>query len=56
MGRGLSEDPLFFAAALAGGAALGEALARPPRDGQPGRAQNEELQEGAPAAEAKLQG
>jgi hypothetical protein len=56
MGRGLSEDPLFFAAALAGGAALGEALARPPGDGQRGRAQNQELREGAPAAEAKLQG
>jgi hypothetical protein len=34
MGRGLTEDPLFFGAALAGGAALAEAvaLARPDRD------------------------
>ena len=56
MGRGLTEDPLFFAAALAGGAALAEALARPADDERTGRAHDEELQEGAPAPEAKLQG
>jgi Protein of unknown function (DUF3866) len=56
MGRGLTEDPLFFAAALAGGAALAEALARPHDDGGPGPAHDEALQEGALAPEAKLQG
>jgi hypothetical protein len=56
MGRGLSEDPLFFAAALAGGTALAEALARPTDNERTGRAHDEELQEGGPAAEAKLQG
>ena len=56
MGRGLTEDPLFFAAALAGGAALAEALARPPDDERAGRAHDRQLQEGAPAPEAKLQG
>jgi hypothetical protein len=56
MGRGLTEDPLFFAAALAGGAALAEALVRPFDDQRIGRAHDEELQEGAPAPEAKLQG
>jgi hypothetical protein len=29
MGRGLAEDPLFFGAALAGGAALAEMAAQP---------------------------
>jgi hypothetical protein len=56
MGRGLTEDPLFFAAALAGGAALAEALARPSEDERAGRANDQQLQEGAPAPEAKLQG
>jgi hypothetical protein len=56
MGRGLTEDPLFFAAALAGGAALAEALARPPDHERAGRARDQELQEGAVAPEAKLQG
>jgi hypothetical protein len=56
MGRGLTEDPLFFAAALAGGGALAEALAWPADDERTGRARDEELQEGAPAPEAKLQG
>ena len=35
MGRGLAEDPLFFGAALAGGAALAE-LARLSTAGRPG--------------------
>jgi hypothetical protein len=56
MGRGLTEDPLFFAAALAGGAALAEALAPPLNDERAGRAHDQKLQEGAPAPEAKLQG
>jgi Protein of unknown function (DUF3866) len=56
MGRGLTDDPLFFAAALAGGAALAEALSQLPHHGRPGRAHDQELQEGAPAPEAKLQG
>src|SRR5262249_2947939 len=56
MGRGLTEDPLFFGAALAGGAALAQALARPPDDGGRERAHDERPQEGAPAPEAKLQG
>jgi hypothetical protein len=56
MGRGLTGDPWFFAAALAGGAALAEALARPPEDERAGRANDQQLQEGAPAPEAKLQG
>jgi Protein of unknown function (DUF3866) len=33
MGRGLAEDPLFFAAALAGGTALSELAAQQPEDG-----------------------
>jgi hypothetical protein len=33
MGRGLADDPLFFGAALAGGAALAELAARIPTDG-----------------------
>lgn len=36
MGRGLTQDPLFFAAALAAGAALGELIGQPPADGSPG--------------------
>jgi Protein of unknown function (DUF3866) len=32
MGRGLAQDPLFFGAALAGGAALAELVGRPPAD------------------------
>jgi len=35
MGRGLAEDPLFFGAALAGGAALGELTAASEREGWP---------------------
>jgi len=52
----LTEDPLFFAAALAGGAALAEALAWPADGERTGRAHDDELQEGAPPPEAKLQG
>ena len=51
MGRGLAEDPLFFGGALAGGAALAEAVGRPLRGDR-----GEHPQEGAPAEEAKLQG
>jgi hypothetical protein len=36
MGRGLTQDPLFFAAALAAGAALGELVGQPPADSPPG--------------------
>jgi hypothetical protein len=56
MGRGVTEDPLFFAAALAGGAALAEALSRAPDGQRAGRTRDEERQEGAPAPEAKLHG
>jgi hypothetical protein len=56
MGRGLTEDPLFFAASLAGGAALAQALARSPDAEGAGRGHDDKLQEGAPAPEAKLQG
>ena len=34
MGRGLAQDPLFFGAALAGGSALAELVARTRVDGQ----------------------
>ena len=55
MGRGLTEDPLFFAAALAGGTALAQAL--PPPDAEGARhAHDDKPQEGAPAPEAKHQG
>ncbi len=52
MGRGLSEDPLFFGAALAAGAALGELAAEPSQ----GRARlNARLhRQGGAAEEAKL--
>jgi hypothetical protein len=57
MGRGLKEDTLFFAAALAGGSVLAE-LPEPgvpqARRGAPGQAR--ERSEGALLAEAKLQG
>jgi hypothetical protein len=56
MGRGLTDDPLFFAAALAGGAVLAQALARSPDAEGAGRGHDDKLQEGAPAPEAKLQG
>jgi hypothetical protein len=56
MGRGLTEDPLFFAAALAGGAALAQALAGSSDAEVAGRGPDDTLQEGAPAPEAKLQG
>jgi hypothetical protein len=36
MGRGLAQDPLFFAAALAAGSALGELVGRSPADGLSG--------------------
>jgi hypothetical protein len=36
MGRGLAQDPLFFAAALAGGSALGELVGQSPADGLSG--------------------
>jgi hypothetical protein len=48
MGRGLTEDPLFFGAALAGGTALAELLAQ----GDP--AQGGRHGEGAPEGETKL--
>ena len=55
MGRSLVQDPLFFGAALAGGAVLAE-LARG-RPGGAGAAPREDsLQKGAVALEAKLQG
>jgi Protein of unknown function (DUF3866) len=58
MGRGLTQDPLFFGAALAGGAALGELVGRVPEDasadGPVGAAQGGGRQAGAGRAEAKL--
>jgi hypothetical protein len=48
MGRGLTEDPLFFAAALAGGTALSELTAQSLNGGL--------HRQGATAADAKLQG
>jgi hypothetical protein len=48
MGRGLTEDPLFFGAALAGGTALAELAA------QGGRSQTARHEEGAAEGEAKL--
>jgi hypothetical protein len=56
MGRGLIEDPLFFAAALAGGTALAQTLLPPPDAEGAQHAHDDKLQEGAPAPEAKLQG
>jgi Protein of unknown function (DUF3866) len=56
MGRGLAEDPLFFGAALAGGVALAEVLAQSPRAACADRPVNGPSDEGALAAEAKLQG
>jgi hypothetical protein len=58
MGRGLSEDPLFFAAALAGGAALaGLAIpGGPARRASAGERATSGSEEGAPLADAKLEG
>jgi Protein of unknown function (DUF3866) len=55
MGRGLTEDPLFFGAALAGGSALAEVSARCARDEHGERSQIGQSEEGALATEAKLQ-
>jgi hypothetical protein len=56
MGRGLTEDPLFFGSALAGGSALGELAAHRDR-GEPGdRSAIARPDAGAAVAEAKLQG
>jgi hypothetical protein len=58
MGRGLTQDPLFFGAALAGGAALGELVGQIPADasanGPVGAAQGGGRQAGAGRADAKL--
>jgi hypothetical protein len=61
MGRGLAQDPLFFGAALAGGAALGELVGQPPADGRPGGeldgggvAEHGDPRAGAGRADAKL--
>jgi hypothetical protein len=61
MGRGLAQDPLFFGAALAGGAALGELVGQPPAEGPPGgeldggaAAEGGGLRAGAGRADAKL--
>ncbi len=59
MGRGLAQDPLFFAAALAAGAALGELVGRLPAggasaDGPVGAVRRDDRQAGAGRADAKL--
>jgi hypothetical protein len=58
MGRGLSEDPLFFAAALAGGKVLGglERLGGPGRPASDGERARRGSDQGAFLADAKLQG
>ena len=57
MGRGLTEDPLFFGAALAGGAALAELAVQRCRDAaRRARPSGGSHGQGAVAADAKLEG
>jgi Protein of unknown function (DUF3866) len=56
MGRGPTRDPLFFGAALAGGAALAELVAQAPQDGTASRAGKHADRSTAPPAQPVVGG